>query len=258
VKRSVEPVEGLPEQPRSMNEKVPKWETKRDGGRQGEMGAQSVLQPWFDGRPSSFGSTRLVQTTASEVSKLQHVPPLLTFSNLAKTTRLHRRHHDSENGLSTIWTDTFVSTSNDSRPTTVNYVTTFKSPVIAIYDALGRDYTWDTLPTTSEVFGGALAFVLEGEHQPATLLAFHHGNAPLAPTIRRMGPTALSLDFAIHLDPARPVTLLLGACQRPLQAFISAADAFSDWLPLTLPPPLQSVAPIPTVTEAMNYQLPPK
>lgn len=233
------------------------WEPRQDGGRQGELGANSILQPWFTGRPAASGAGRLIRPSLTESNNAQRSSPPLQFSALSQPIRLQRRHHDSDNGLSTVWADSLVNSSTEPQQTTINYVTTFKSPVVAVYDALGREYTRDTLPTTGENFGGALAFVLSGEHKPATLLAFHHGKAQLFPSIRWMGPQAVALDFAIQLDPAKPVTLLLGACQRPLQAFGSSQEAFGDWLPLTMPPPFQSnsQSQLRPPIQALNYQL---
>lgn len=233
------------------------WQPRQDGGRQGELGASSILQPWFAGRPASSGASRLIKSTVSSLNQALEAPPVITFSALSQPIRMLRRHHDSANGLSTIWADSLVNTSNEPRQQTVSYVTTFKSPVVAIYDALGRVYTPNTLPSSGDNFGGALAFALEGEHKPATLLAFHHGNASLTPSFRWMGSRAISLDFALSLEPAKTVTLLLGGCQRPLQAFASPSEAFSDWLPLKMPLPLESTpqSQVQLSKEAANYQL---
>lgn len=218
------------------------WQPLHDAGRRGEMGVRTLLQPWFDGLPAASAASLVIRGNVTLYSKVHEAPSNVIFSNPAKPVVIIRHQQNADNGLSTVWSDLVTNNSDAPQQTTMNYITTFKSPVMAVHDALGNTYTRDTLPVAGTNLGGALAFVLEGEMQPATLIAFHRGGSKLAPTIRWMGPQAVSLDFHLRLDQKQRIKLLFGACQRPLQAYGSPMEAFGDWLPLTTHPSQSAVA----------------
>lgn len=239
------------------------WETLPDGGRQGSLGALSLLQPWLNGRPAAHGAFRILKSNAFRDEDITRVPPLLRFSYATDTLRMSRRHHNLDSGLATVWLDFYSNGSDQEQEVVVHYISTFHSPIVAIHDAHGNTYTRDNLPPAGSDLGGALAFELEGPQRPSTLIAFHQGDSKLAPTLRWLGPQAVVLDFPLKLAPGARAGLLLGACQRPLTAYGSAQEAFEDWLPLLPPPALTNSSPnAPQESppakpeEVLNYEIP--
>ena len=239
------------------------WESLPDGGRQGSLGALSLLQPWLNGRPAAHGASRILKSSAFRYEDLLQIPPLLRFSYATDAIRMSRRHHNLDSGLATVWLDFYSNGSDQEQEAMVHYISTFQSPVVAIHDARGNTYTRDNLPPAGSDLGGALAFELEGPQRPSTLIAFHRGDSKLAPTLRWLGPQAIALDFSLKLAPGARAGLLLGACQRPLTAYGSAQEAFGDWLPLLPPPALTSPSPNAPQEpppakpeEVLNYEIP--
>ncbi|MBB5036658.1 WD40 repeat domain-containing protein [Prosthecobacter dejongeii] len=210
------------------------WEMQYDHGRYGELGATSVNQIWFDGHPARM---TVGQSLLHAHSKGQLViPPSIGLYDPLSKISVYRKDQNLEGGIATVWQDRFYHAGQEAQTVRVSYVTTFRSPVIEVWDAKGQKHSVADFKGSALGLGGASAFVLEGEQQPATLLAFHREGAAICPTVRWLGPRAIALDYEFRLEPKVPVTLLHGACQRPLKAFGGALPAFADWLPLKLLP----------------------
>ncbi|MCW0217434.1 MAG: WD40 repeat domain-containing protein [Prosthecobacter sp.] len=227
------------------------WETQSDHSRLGELGATSVFQVWIDGHPT--GSINLNSLLHSHVNGKLVIPPTVSLGDLPSGIRLTRRDSVMKGGAATVWYDRFYNANEEAKTARVSYVTTFKSPVLEVWDATGKKHDPAKLTGFATGLGGACAFVLEGNQQPATLLVFSKDGSPLVPSIRWMGPQAVVLDYELNLESKKPVYLIHGACQRPLKAFGGPSGAFTDWLPLTLEP--QPLAPGDSPPPVLNYQI---
>lgn len=210
------------------------WEPKYDRGRLGELGATGILEVWSEGHPAfAAGFSQLFYRHVDGNLK---IPGKANFSDSRARVHVTRRDSVTNDGLATIWHDEFFSNAQEPTSKRISYITTFKSPVIEIWDAKGKRYAPSDLVGSAANLGGACAFVLEGDLKPATLIAFHREGAPLAPSIRWLGAQAVMFEYDLKMQPGQTVCLIHGANQRPLTAFSSPAEAFADWLPLTLPP----------------------
>jgi hypothetical protein len=209
------------------------WELRHDLSRAGGLGASAVHALWLNGRPPAFQASQLVQPRW--MNGEFRPPPFVSLRATDSKISVGRQSNAAEGGGATVWLDTYFNALTEKQQTRASYVTTFRTPVVAVWDVHGKKHDFAALKGSAVGLGGACAFVLEGEQQPATLLAFHKEGAPLAPTLRRISDRSVALDFVIELEPQSGCCLLLGACQRPLVAFGGAQGAFGDWLPLTPP-----------------------
>lgn len=220
------------------------WELRHDLSRAGELGATAVLTLWMDGHPLAFHADKLLHPHSN--GRLL-TPPLQSYVTADKALTVRRRPYLPPDGGPTVWQDTLRNVTQEKVRRRLSYVTTFQKPVVAVWDARGRKleaHAKNGLKLTAET-GGACALVLEGEQQPATLLAFPTTGTVAAPTLRWLGPSAALLEYEVELEPQAEVEVLHGACQRPLGAFAPVATAFADWLPLQSPPAMPSMGPPP-------------
>ncbi|WP_133796895.1 WD40 repeat domain-containing protein [Prosthecobacter fusiformis] len=210
------------------------WAEQHDKGRYGEMGATSVYQIWFEGRPARMRlPDSLLQPHYNGKLVMRSA---IVLHDPMSPVMVQRQDHNLEGGAATVWQDKFYNPDAEARTVRMSYVTTFRSPVVAVWDANGQKRPLADLKDTASGLGGACAFVLEGAEQPATLLAFHREGAAISAKMRWLGPQAIALDYEFVIEAKTTVNLLHGACQRPLTAFGGADSAFSDWLPLKLKP----------------------
>jgi hypothetical protein len=220
------------------------WEPRHDRSRAGGLGATAVNTLWFNRQPAAFAAGRLLHHHHNGQLILQ---PTYFHAVDTKLT-VARRAEVTEDRSSTVWLDTYSNFRDEPQEATVSYVSTFRAPVVAVWDARGNKHEVGDAADSLASWGGACAFVLEGEQQPATLLAFHKEGATIAPSLRWMSPTAVALDYSLKLGSNERAALLHGACQRPLTAFGGAQAAFADWLPMKPPPPSPAPANAPAQT----------
>lgn len=241
------------------------WERQLEFGRRGQLGANNIYRLWFDRHPVIGMATRLLHYYDHKGNVV--LPQAVVMTDANTKLRVTRKSYEAHGGAATVWYDAYTNSTETAQEARVSYVTTFNSPVVAVWDAHGQTQTpANAEDTPADKLGGACAFVLQGEQMPATLLAFHQDGSPLMPTLRWMGPQAVALDFTFTVEPNQSVALMLGACQRPLKAFGAPKDAFADWLPLTRPPkaaaanPASPDTPAPTASQplpsALNYAKP--
>lgn len=220
------------------------WELRHDLSRAGELGATAVLNLWMDGHPLAFHADKLLHPSSN--GRLL-TPPLQSYLTADGALTVRRRPYLPPDGGPTVWQDTLRNVTQEKVRRRLSYVTTFQKPVVAVWDARGRKHEAHARAglKLDAASGGACALVLEGEQQPATLLAFPTTGTVAAPTLRWLGPSAALLEYEVELEPQAEVEVLHGACQRPLGAFGGAAAAFADWLPLQSPPAMPSMRPQP-------------
>ena|GEM_PF-6832827 len=211
------------------------WSELPDRSREGQLGAQSVFQLWIDGSPLPFsGSSLFPHLTPSPnigLASLAQIP--LRGQTLDGKTAITRYPVGMGNNKAlSVWNDLFTNSSDAAVVFKVSLATSFATPPVELWDAHGKLRPLDHQLLSGSDLGGACAIVSPGDQKPATVLVFHREGSAADPHLRWIGDRMVAVEYTLSIPPHGSQLLRHGACQRPLGAFKSPADAMADCMPL--------------------------
>ena len=210
------------------------WLELPDLSREGQLGAQSVFQLWIDRKPLPFSGAslflhldryarRLSQTLNTSI-RGQMLDGNVAITRYPVTT--------GNNNTVSVWNDLFTNTSDKAVECKISLVTSFATAPVELWDAHGKNRPLDHQELSGSDLGGACAVVSPGDQKPATLLVFHREGSTIDPHLRWIGDRMVAVEYTLSIPPHGAQLLRHGACQRPLGAFKSPADAMADCVPL--------------------------
>ncbi len=209
-----------------------RWEADVGLSRTGELGVVGGLQLWSDHLPMLAMAGSIRSSQSSTPNDLVPEPQLISlrFHNDPSTTVIRRSQQNPENTAQWIY-DQFVNLTDKPKAVPVSYMVRLERPIRQIVGARGEVWSGMDDFIASDYAGEFFGIELEGDQRPGILLSTHDAKSILRPTVRKLGDQVLILDYAFDLDPKKTAWLVHGISQRPLSAFVSASDAFVDWLP---------------------------